>query len=260
MTETSVNTHYTDYTRYPSLFGRGIFIAGGATGIGAELVRAFCSQGAKVAFIDIDDQAARYLRDTIGNDSLWYRNVDVTDVDALQKAIKDAADQLGGLSVLVNNVANDQRHQAADFSQKMWRDCLAVNIDASFFSAQAALPFLKERGGSIINFSSINALLGPDNMAGYVTSKSALLGLSKSLAREWGQFAIRVNALLPGWVVTDRQLALWLTPEAEKQWMQQVAMPRRLLPQDVAKLALFLAADDSEMITGQALVIDGGRT
>ena len=97
-------------------------------------------------------------------------------------------------------------------------------------------------------------------MAGYVTSKSALLGLSKSLAREWGQFAIRVNALLPGWVVTDRQLALWLTPEAEKQWMQQVAMPRRLLPQDVAKLALFLAADDSEMITGQALVIDGGRT
>lgn len=260
MSENSSTSHHSYYTCYPSLHGRGIFITGGATGIGAELVRAFCSQGAKVAFIDIDAQAAMQLRESIADDSLWYRTVDVTDVDALQQAIKDAAGQLGGLSVLVNNVANDARHQAAELSQQGWRDCLAVNVDASFFSAQAALPFLKQHGGSIINFSSTNALLGPDNMAGYVAAKSALLGLSKSLASEWGQYAIRVNALLPGWVVTDRQLALWLTPEAEAKWMQQVAIPRRLLPQDVAKLALFLAADDSEMITGQALVIDGGRT
>jgi NAD(P)-dependent dehydrogenase (short-subunit alcohol dehydrogenase family) len=250
----------TDYTLYPSLQGQGVFITGGATGIGAELVRAFCRQRARVAFVDRDDAAAATLCAQLNNDELWYRTVDVTDVDALKRAINDAVIHIGGLYVLINNVANDQRHQAAEINEQGWRDCLSVNLDASFFAAQTALPFLQQQGGSIINFSSINALLGPDNMPGYVAAKSALLGLSKSLAQEWGRFNIRVNALLPGWVVTDRQLAMWLTPEDEEQWMQQVAIQRRLLPQDVAKLALFLAADDSQMITGQALVIDGGRT
>lgn len=250
----------TDYVLYPSLKDKGVFITGGATGIGAELVRAFACQGANVAFIDNNAAAAAALCEELDGGGPWCRDVDVTDVGALKQAVNDAADAIGGLSVLVNNVANDQRHQAAETTEQEWRDCLSVNLDAGFFAAQAALPFLRQQGGSIINFSSITALYGPDNMPGYVAAKSALLGLSKSLAQEWGRFNIRVNALLPGWVVTDRQLALWMTPEAEEQWMRQVAIQRRLLPRDVAKLALFLAADDSQMITGQALVIDGGRT
>jgi NAD(P)-dependent dehydrogenase (short-subunit alcohol dehydrogenase family) len=138
---------------------------------------------------------------------------------------------------------------------------MAINLDAAFFAAQAGAQLMaKESGGSIINFSSINALLGPANMPGYVTAKAGLVGMTKALARDYGESEIRVNAILPGWVVTERQLDNWLTPEAEADWMQQVALKKRLQPSEVANLALFLAADDSRMITGQSFTIDGGRT
>ena len=247
------------FATYPSLAGRRVFITGGATGIGAALVIAFAAQGAVVGHVDLADGAA--VADTVtaaGQQAPWFRALDVTDTPALQAAIADFAASAGGLDVLINNVANDSRHDPLAVDEARWRSLMAVNLDCGFFATQAAIR-LMPAGGSIINFSSINALLGPAGMPAYVAAKSAIVGLTKALARQYGPDAIRVNAILPGWVVTQRQLDLWLTPEAEAEWMEQVALKQRILPEDVANLALFLAADDSRMITGQAMVIDGGR-
>lgn len=242
---------------YPSLAGRRVFITGGATGIGAALVTAFSAQGAVVGHVDIDAAAAQALAEQRAP-APWFRALDVTDTAALQAAIADFAASAGGLDVLINNVANDSRHDPLAVDEARWRSLMAVNLDCGFFATQAAIR-LMPAGGSIINFSSINALLGPAGMPAYVAAKSAIVGLTKALARQYGPDAIRLNAILPGWVVTQRQRDLWLTPQAEAEWMEQVALKQRILPEDVANLALFLAADDSRMITGQALVIDGGR-
>ena len=248
--------------RYPSLAGRAVLITGGATGIGAAMVAAFAEQGARVGFVDIDDGSAAGLGDRVADQAgvrPWFRRVNVTDVGALKEAVGDFA-ATGGLGVLINNVANDSRHEPLEVTEESWRACLAVNLDSAFFAAQAAIPILRDAGGgAILNVSSINALIGPTRMPGYVSAKAALLGLTKALARHYGPDGIRVNAILPGWVVTERQLNLWLTPEAEAEWMDQVALKRRIVPRDVADLALFLAADDSAMITNQQVVIDGGR-
>ena len=246
-----------DFATYPSLAGRRVFITGGATGIGAALVTAFAAQGAMVGHVDLAADAAAALADGLAA-ALWFRALDVTDTPALQAAIADFAAAAGGLDVLINNVANDSRHDPLAVDEARWRSLMAVNLDCGFFATQAAIR-LMPAGGCIINFSSINALLGPAGMPAYVAAKSAIVGLTKALARQYGPDGIRVNAVLPGWVVTQRQLDLWLTPEAEAEWMSQVALKQRILPEDVANLALFLAADDSRMITGQALVIDGGR-
>ncbi len=250
------------FAAYPSLRGRAVFITGGATGIGAALVEAFAEQGARVGFVDIDDAGAERLIARISETQAppMHRHVDVTDVEALKAAMNAFAASAGGLNVLVNNVANDKRHDPLEVTEESWRACMAVNVDSAFFASQTAIPLMREAaGGSIINFSSINALAGPAQMPGYVSAKAALLGLTKALARQYGPDNIRVNAILPGWVVTERQLDLWLTPEAEAAWMTQVALKKRLMPRDVANLALFLAADDSAMITNQQFVIDGGR-
>ena len=238
---------------YPSLAGRRVFITGGATGIGAEMVRAFAGQGARVSIIDLDAAAGAALAAATATD---FARIDVTDVAALQAAITAA----GCIDVLVNNVANDTRHDPLKVTETDWRRTMAVNLDAAFFAAQAVIPAMQANGGgAIINFSSINALLGPADMPGYVTAKAGLLGLTKALARQYGGTRIRVNSILPGWVVTERQLAHWLTPEAEAEWAKLTALPDRILPADVASLALFLAADDSAMITGQQFIIDAGR-
>ena len=244
--------------RYPDLEGRVVFITGGASGIGAAFVEAFAGQGARVAFIDIDAEHGEALAKRPG---AWFRRCDVTDVNALTSAVRAAASEFGALDVLINNVANDTRHEAEDLTEEAWRRNLAVNLDPALHAARAAYEvMLPVRRGVILNISSINALLAPAGMAAYVAAKAALLGLTKSLAREWGAANIRVNAISPGWVVTDRQLELWLTPEAEAEWMKQVALQRRIEPVDVANLALFLTSDSARMITGQNFVIDGGRT
>lgn len=251
-------------TVYPSLAGEAVFITGGATGIGAAMVEAFALQGAKVGFVDLDvDSAERLVSnlETVSGHRPWFREVDVTHVPSFQAAISAALDEFGPFLALINNVANDTRHSPLDLSEDGWRKCMAVNLDATFFASQAVFPGMQDRGrGSIINFSSINAIIAPANMAGYVTAKAGLLGMTKALARDFGTAGVRVNAILPGWVVTERQLEKWLTPEEEAAWMQQVALKKRLLPEDVANLALFLAADDSAMITGQSFTVDGGRT
>ncbi|MDC3261785.1 SDR family oxidoreductase [bacterium] len=252
-------------TKYPSLEGRSVFITGGATGIGAAMVEAFAQQCANVAFVDLDaDSAASLCARLEGQTGIrpWFRQIDVTDTEALQDAIAAAVQEQGPLQALINNAANDNRHSPAELRTQSWRDCMAINLDAAFFATQAAAQHMAAQGhgGSVINFSSINALLGPANMPGYVTAKAGVLGMTKALARDYGESQIRVNAILPGWVVTERQLNTWLTPEAEADWMKQVALKERLQPSEVANLALFLAADDSRMITGQSFTIDGGRT
>jgi D-xylose 1-dehydrogenase len=247
-----LSAHYTD------LANRVVFITGGATGIGAAFVESFIAQGARVAFIDRDAGAGEELARRL---SAWFRQCDVTNADALSVAVHDAAAQFGALDILINNVASDQRHKADELDESTWRASLAVNLDPVIVASRAAYEImLPVQRGVIINLSSINALLAPPNMAAYVAAKSAILGLTKSLAREWGAANIRVNAISPGWVVTERQLKLWLTPEAEAEWMRQVALQIRITPRDVANLALFLASDDAAMITGQNFVIDGGRT
>lgn len=243
---------------YPDLANRVVFITGGATGIGAAFVEAFTAQGARVAFVDLNAHAGADLAKRL---SAWFRQCDVTDAAALVGAIRDAAAHFGALDILINNVANDQRHKAEGLDEAAWRSSLAVNLDPVMIASRAAYEImLPVQRGVIINLASINALLGPPEMAAYVAAKAAILGLTKSLAREWGGANIRVNAISPGWVVTERQLKLWLTPEAEAEWMKHVALQRRIEPCDVANLALFLASDSAALITGQNFVIDGGRT
>lgn len=244
---------------YPDLAGKVVFVTGGASGIGATVVEEFHGQGARVAFVDLDETAGRALSERL--EGSWFRRCDVTDADALQASITAAAEALGPVNVLINNVANDTRHVAAETTPEQWREGLAVNLDPAFIASTACYPMMRDAGGGVIvNVSSINALLGPAEMPAYVAAKGAINALSKGLAREWGKDNIRVNALSPGWVITERQLKLWLTPEAEAEWMSQVALPQRIMPEDIARLMLFLASEDARMITGQNLVIDGGRT
>jgi len=244
---------------YPSLEGKVVFVTGGATGIGAALVEAFHRQGATVGFLDRDAEAGVTLSTNLQGS--WFAACDVTDVRALTTTLEAAARALGPIQVLINNVADDTRHPASDTGPDLWRRQLAVNLDPTFLAAQAVQGGMKAAGGGVIlNLSSINALLGPAGMPAYVAAKGAINALTKALAREWGPDNIRVNAISPGWVVTERQLDLWLTPEAEAEWMKQVALQKRIQPEDVAALALFLASDDAGMMTGQNLVLDGGRT
>lgn len=247
------------YATYPSLDGKVVFITGGASGIGATVVETFHAQKAKVAFVDLDEKDGRAMAERLPGS--WFARCDVTDPVALKASIEAAARALGPVTVLINNVANDTRHVAADMTVEQWQKNQAVNLDPVFIASTAVYPMMKQAGGGvIINVSSINALLGPADLVGYVAAKGAINAMSKTLAREWGPDNIRVNALSPGWVITERQLKLWLTPEAEADWMKQVALKKRIMPDDIARLMLFMASDDSQMITGQNIVIDGGRT
>ena len=247
------------FATYPSLKDRTVFVTGGASGIGAAFVQAFHDQGAKVAFVDLDEAAGQALAGKLS--ASWFRRCDVTDADALQATIRDAAAALGPITVLINNVANDTREVAAEVTPEAWRKGLAVNLDPAFIAAVAVYPMMRAAGGgSIVNVSSINAILGPGELPTYSAAKGAINSLSKSLAHAWGPDRIRVNALSPGWVVTPRQLELWLTPEAEAEWSKLVALKDRIMPEDIARAALFLGSDDSHMMTGQNMVVDAGRT
>ena len=251
-------------TIYPSLAGKSVLITGGASGIGADLVRGFAEQGAKVGFLDIDNySAARLVAEVRATTSVepWFCEADMSDPSQVETAIDAAVEALGGLHILINNVANDNRHKVEDLDQEAWRACLAVNLDSAFVAIRASLPAMKAQGcGSIINVSSTNAIRPFSSMPGYITAKAGMLGLTKAVAQEVGVDGIRVNAILPGWVLTQKQLDLHYTEEAHKDWQDRAALKDDLKERDVTNLALFLASDDSRMITGQSLVIDAGRT
>lgn len=250
------------YATYPSLRERPVVVTGGATGIGAELVRQFAAQGARVAFVDLDESAGAALAAEVAaatGRAPWFRRCDVGDVEALGSALHDAAGTIGPVEVLVNNAANDERHAVEDVTVAFWDERMAVNLRAQFFAAQAVAPGMAALGrGSVVNLGSIIWRAKFARSSGYATAKAAVEGLTRSLARDLGPDGIRVNCLVPGWVMTERQLRDWVTPEAEREIERSQCLPGRLEPSDVARLALWLAADDSRMCTAQRWVVDGG--
>jgi NAD(P)-dependent dehydrogenase (short-subunit alcohol dehydrogenase family) len=250
------------FARYPSLSGRVVFVTGGASGIGADMVRAFAESGAKVAFIDIQDAVGRALVEDLrgAEHKPLYLPCDLTDITALQTAIRKVGDNLGPIGVLINNAANDERHEIDEVTPDYWDKTFAVNLRPHFFAAQAVRPQMRLLGsGSIINFSSTAWRHGAAGMAAYATAKAAVLGLTRALARGFGDDNIRVNAIEPGAVMTERQRQLWYPTQASVDAMVSRQLIKQVLRgDDVARLALFLASDDSHMITKQSIVVDAG--
>ncbi|KJY75888.1 SDR family NAD(P)-dependent oxidoreductase [Vibrio nigripulchritudo] len=243
---------------YPDLRNKHVLITGGATGIGQALTSAFDQQKCKVSFLDINTKAGQQLEGTLN--TARFASVDIRDLTALEIAIKDFEIEFGPVDVLINNAANDKRHALPDLNESDWNELMNVNLRSYFYTAQYVHEKMKSNGGSIINLSSISHLLGISGYPAYSTAKAAIHGLTKSLARELGEWDIRVNTLTLGWVVTEKQKQLWLTEQIEKEWLEQQCLKKMVQPQDIANAALFLASNASSMITGQSLVIDGGRT
>jgi len=246
---------------YPSLRDRRVLVTGGASGIGAALVEGFVAQGARVAFADVAEEEGRALAERLGLEAAHqplFRRLDLKDLDAVAAAVAEMTVALGGLDVLVNNAANDDRHTVAEVTPAYWDDRMAVNLRHLFFVTQAALPALKAAGGgSIVNFGSISWHLGLSDLTLYQTAKAAIEGLTRSLARELGRDKIRVNAILPGNVQTPRQQK-WYTPEGEAEIVEAQCLDGRIQPADVAAMAMFLASDDARMCTGHNHWVDAG--
>lgn len=251
---------------YPSLQGRKVLITGGATGIGEAFVIGFAEQGVQVAFLDIQDQAAADLCARIsanGYPAPLYRHCDMTDLEAVRSSVAGVIDAMHGLDILINNAGNDQRHSIEEVTPELWDRLMAVNLRHQFFVTQAALPALKQsaagaQSSAIINMSSIAWIIPGVNMAVYITAKAAIVGLTKTLGHEVGKDNVRANCILPGAIVTEKQRKLVLTPEYSAEILSNQALKRHLMPDEVVRLALFLAADDSSGITGQSHIVDGG--
>jgi len=252
-----------NFAIYPSLRDRVVFITGGASGIGAEHVAQFAAQGAKVAFVDIVDAAAQALIGRIeaaGHPAPLYRHCDLKDIAALQATIAEVGRLLGPVTVLVNNAANDQRHSWEEVTAEYWDERQATNLRHQFFAIQAVAPMMQAAGGgSIINFGSVSWHSLTGGMPAYTTAKAAVEGLTRGMARDLGPHGIRVNTVIPGWIMTERQITLWLTPEAEADLMKLQCLKQKLAPADVTRMVLWLAADDSRMCTAQLWVVDAGR-
>ena len=245
---------------FHDLDGASVFITGGGSGIGAALTEGFLRQGARVAFVgrsDATDFVEQMAAET-GNRPLFVQ-CDITDIPALKAAMDQAATANGPVRALVNNAANDQRHTTDEVDEAFWDWMMAINLKAYFFACQAVLPGMKALGGgSIVNFSSVSYMMGNSGYPLYTTANSGINGLTRSLAREHGPDGVRVNALAPGWVLTDKQLELWAEPEALAAHMDRQCLKEHLKPQDIVEATLFLASEASRMMTGQAMVVDGG--
>lgn len=250
------------FARYPSLKDRVVLITGGATGIGESIATHFAGQGARVAFLDIQDEPALRLVDNLtaeGCRAPFYIHCDLTDVTALTSAVKQVLTTWGTIDVLVNNATHDQRHTIEEVTPAYWEHSMATNLRPFLFAIQAVLPAMRLAGsGSIINMSSISWIIPSQGLLLYNMAKAAIVGLTRTMAHELGPDNIRVNAVLPGAIATERQLRLWYTPEYQAKILDRQALKRQLLPPDVARLILFLAADDSSAITNQSYVVDGG--
>jgi D-xylose 1-dehydrogenase len=250
------------YTRYTSLKGRVVFVSGGSSGIGAELVRAFAAQGSKVAFCGTKPDGGKPLIDELvaaGHAAPWYGACDVRDVAAYQALLARVASEVGPVRVLINNAGRDDRHKMEDVTSAFWDDRIALNLKHYFFAIQAVAPGMERAGGgSVINMGSVSWMRGRPNLVGYTTAKAGILGLTRTLARELGARCIRVNALVPGAIVTDRQTTLHRDPAADREFLDAQCLKIRLDPGHVARAALFLAADDSDGMTGQHVLVDGG--
>jgi len=250
------------YATYPSLKDRAVFVTGGGSGIGAAIVEHFAAQGARVAFVDIAREASEALVRRLAAAGLAppvFLHCDLTDIPALKDAVARAGEALGPVRVLVNNAAHDDRHRTEEVTLEYWDGRIAVNLRHQFFAAQAVLPMMRAAGGgSIVNMGSISWMAGEGGFAVYTAAKAAVHGLTRSLARDYGPDNIRCNTVVPGWIMTERQETLWLDAAGEKKLMERQSLKRKLYPPDVARMVLFLAADDGEGCTAQNFVVDGG--
>ena len=246
---------------YSDLEGKVVLVTGGGSGIGEAIVRRFADQKSRVAFIDIARDVSEKLARELADHGLSVRfeYTDLTDIAALRDAISRIRATLGPIEILINNAAHDERHATPDVTPEYWDDRIAVNLKHQFFAAQAVLPDMQVANqGVIINFGSLSWMVGQGGMAVYTASKSAVLGLTRSLARDYGPNNIRVNAVAPGWIMTQRQLEKWVTPETEKEIALRQCLKRKLIPDEVAKFTVFLASDEASACTNQHYVVDGG--
>ncbi|MGH9742553.1 MAG: SDR family NAD(P)-dependent oxidoreductase [Candidatus Acidiferrum sp.] len=250
------------FALYPSLRDQLVVITGGASGIGASLLEHFALQGSRVAFLDVDQQNAKLLADGLATKCAHvpeFLYCDLMDVSRLREVIAGIESRHGAIRVLVNNAGNDARHSIEEVTPDYWDRCMAVNLRHQFFAAQAVIPLMTKAGrGSIINMSSISWMIPSTGLPVYIAAKAAIVGLTRTLAHELGPQNIRVNAVLPGAILTERQKQLWFTEEYRAEILRSQALKRMILPEDVARLVLLLASDDSSAITNQSYVIDGG--
>ncbi len=258
-----MNDNY-NYASYPSLIDRTVFITGGADGIGSAMVEQFARQGSRVAFVDKNVAYAEATVQRCVNAGTahapTFHEVDLLDIAALQEACASAVEEFGGVAVLVNNAANDDRHDWRDVTPEYFDNRINTNLRHYFFAIQALAPQMIEAGaGSIINIGSSSYLRKEDFFPGYAIAKSAVEGITRTMARTFGRHGIRVNTVLPGWVPTERQLAKWWTPEGEQKTMDSQELKRRITPDEFAQMVLFLAADDGAACTAQHFLVDGGR-
>ena len=248
--------------KYGSLQGKRVFITGGGSGIGESLVAEFAAQGALVAFVDIAVEASEALCRRLAEAGLTaplFRHCDITDIASLQAVMAELAQKLGDFDILVNNAANDQRHQAQDVTVEYWNERIAINQRPMFFTCQAVFEGMKRQGGgSIINVSSISWHMKSGGYPVYATTKAAVVGLTRGLARDYGAHNIRVNTVTPGWVMTQRQIDLWVDDAAEAEIKKSQCLPNKLMPQDIAAMVLFLASDDGAMCSSQEFIVDAG--
>lgn len=246
----------TNFARYPSLSGAVVVITGGGSGIGACMVREFMAQGARVAFLDFDRAAGEAVAKETGALFLF---CDLRDIPSLRAAIAEVKAQLGPVQVLVNNAARDDRHGLETVEPDYWDERMHTNLRHQFFCAQAVAEDMKAaRRGSIINMGSVSWMKAQGGMPAYTAAKSAVRGLTRGLARDLGGFGVRVNEVVPGWVFTERQEALWATPESVASTLERQCLHEKVMPPDIARMVLWLAADDSRMVTAQHFVVDGG--
>ncbi len=245
---------------YPDLKGASVFITGGGSGIGASLTEGFLRQGAKVAFVQRSDSTdfVDEMEAATGNRP-HFMTCDITDIDRLKACLAEAAEVNGPITALINNAANDKRHTTAEVTEEFWDWSQAINLKAYFFACQAVAEGMKAAGGgSIVNFSSISYMMGNSGYPSYTTANGGITAMSRSLAREFGPDKIRVNALAPGWVLTQKQKDLWVTPEALEDHLGRQCLKDTIGPDDIVGGTLFLASEASKMMTGQVMVIDGG--
>ena len=243
---------------YPDLQGATVIVTGGAGGIGEAITRAFVAQGARVGVLDLDVSRGETLADAL-SPSVEFVRCDVTDIPGLKAAIETVRARFGPIDILVNNAAHDERHATLEVTEDYWDGRMAVNLKHQFFASQAVLPdMMASKKGSIVNLGSCSWIIGQGGMPAYTASKSAVLGLTRSLARDFGEHGVRVNAVAPGWIMTERQLELWVTPETEKDIYANQCIKRPLVPDDIARVVVFLSSDDASAITNQHYVVDGG--
>jgi D-xylose 1-dehydrogenase len=257
-----VESQQMNHATYPSLRDRVVFVSGGSSGIGAALVRAFAAQGARVAFCGTKvDGGAALIEEVVaaGQPRPWYRACDVRDITAYQELLAHAIADLGAIRVLVNNAGRDDRHAMEDVTPHMWDERIALNLKHYFFAIQAVVPGMAAAGGGVVvNMGSVSWMRGRPNLVGYTTAKAGILGLTRTLARELGARNIRVNAVVPGAIVTERQTRLHRDAAADQQFLDAQCLKVRLDPGHVARATLFLAADDSDGMTGQHVLVDAG--